>query len=256
MRKTLNTIAALFCVIAWSSSSHADITLNNFVGLTQDVVSGANTIQTGYAPSSGNNSVLFVTFSFDSPGDPTDAVTFGGVGLTKVETPANRIFFLPNPGTALGDIVLTTSTSGGFGNELFSVGTLEGVDTSSITALTGATSSGTIQSGPDFFALAPDSYVLTSFSANNHTGSYSAVAGNPILTGFDQGGSAFDGAVTGAAGVSGDFTPTIGGFTGSNLVTAVSIAFTPAAIPEPSSAGILVLAMAYLGVRRRRGLAA
>jgi len=254
LKITLSTmIAVMLCVMSCSTDTNADIVLSNFVSMAQDIDPGANLIQSGYTPTSGSDSVLFVTFSFDAPGDPADSVTFGGTALTKVETGANRIFYLTHPGTTAGDIVLNTASgSDGGGNELLTIGTLLGVDTTSITSLIGSTNAGSIQSGPDFTGLDPNSYVLTQFIANNHNGSYSAVPGNAILASIDGGGGAFDGAVTGASNVSGDFTASVDGFISSNGTTAISIAFGAAAVPEPGSLGLLGLMMAGLVTRRYR----
>ena len=85
LKKIVATFTALIFAVACCPSTHADIVLSNFVTVVQDVDPGTNTIQTGYTPTSGSNSVLFVTFSFDDAGGATDAVTFGGVSLTRVD---------------------------------------------------------------------------------------------------------------------------------------------------------------------------
>ncbi len=252
MNNTASILALFFCSIAIPNIALADVVLSDFISLVQDVDPGANTIQTGYTPTSGPNSVLFVTLSFDNVGDPADSATFGGIALTKVDTGANRIFYLTDPGTAPGDIVLNLgAASDGGGNELVTVGTLLDVDFSSITALTGATASGSILSGSTFTDLDAGSFVLSQLGANNHTGTFSPVAGNPILASIDGGSGNYDGAVTGAV-VSGGFTPSVDGFNNSNFLSGISVAFGTSNVPEPGSLGVLGLLMSAAMVTRRR----
>lgn len=245
----MQPLLSTFAFLALAASSHAAIVLTGTGQRVGGNYSTSDIATTAYTPTDGTNSVLVVQFSADGATTGGFAATFGGVPMTRVaETTQAVVFYLVNPGTVAGNIVLTGGVNTASDTEFVSWGLVTGVDTTTIQIATGTGYSAGVQSAPTFPGLVAGDAVYAAYRINNSSSSYTDTS----IFASRSGGAADHDAATAFSVL--DLALTYESSAVANAAGTVpqvtALAFK--AIPEPSSAALVGICGGIALLRRRK----